>query len=179
MVITQTRLAKLKHWITVGVKSTKKTDRILPITDDLSINLDELKYVKSSGANYEITFPELNETCKTILHYKGVLNKLIAETYLQVLTDFENTFFHDIANISSYIAKLDVLVAKTYTAKKYNYCKPVITNDATKSGFVATDIRHCLIEHLQQDEIYVPNDISLGDVDSRDGILLYLSLIHI
>lgn len=173
LVITQTRLAKLKHWITVGVKSTKKVDRVLPITDDLSINLDELKYVKSSGANYEIMFPELTDTCKTILYYKGVLNKLIAETYLHVLADLENTFFHDIANISSYIAKLDVLTTKTYTAKKYNYCKPVINNDATKSGFVATDMRHCLIEHLQQDEIYVPNDISLGNVDSRDGILLY------
>jgi DNA mismatch repair protein MutS len=173
LVITTTRLAKLKHWIAVGTNSTKKKDRILPITDDLFINLDDLKYVKSSGTNYEILFPELNDTCRTILYYKGFLNKLIAETYLQVLAELEDKYFHDIANISSYIAKLDVLVTKTYTAKKYNYCKPVINTEATKAGFDATDMRHCLIEHLQQDEIYVPNDISLGDIDSRDGILLY------
>jgi DNA mismatch repair protein MutS len=98
---------------------------------------------------------------------------LIAETYLQVLSELEDKYFHDIANISSYIAKLDVLVTKTHTAKKYNYCKPVINTEAIKAGFVATDMRHCLIEHLQQDEIYVPNDISIGDVDSCDGILLY------
>ena len=173
LVITTTRLAKLKHWVAVGTNSTKKKDRILPITDNLSINLDELKYVKSSGTNFEILFPELTDTCKTILYYKGFLNKLIAETYIQVLTELEEKYFHDIANISSYIAKLDVLVTKTHTAKKYNYCKPAINTEATKAGFVATDMRHCLIEHLQQDEIYVPNDISLGDIDSRDGILLY------
>ena len=145
LVITTTRLTKLKHWVTVGTKSTNKTDRILPITDNLSINLDELKYVKSSGTNYEIMFPELTDTCKTILYYKGFLNKLIAETYLQVLTELEDKYFHDIANISSYIAKLDVLVTKTHTAKKYNYCKPVINNHATKGEVVATDMRHCLI----------------------------------
>jgi DNA mismatch repair protein MutS len=36
----------------------------------------------------------------------------------------------------------------------------------------ATGLRHCLIEHLQTQEIYVTNDITLGNGE-EDGILLY------
>ena len=42
----------------------------------------------------------------------------------------------------------------------------------TKSMVQATGLRHCLIEHLQTQEIYVTNDITLGD-GMEDGILLY------
>ena len=61
---------------------------------------------------------------------------------------------------------------KAYIANKYNYCKPklVIKSD-NKSFFDMKDIRHPLIEHLQTNELYVPNDVSLGD--ASDGILLY------
>ena len=77
-------------------------------------------------------------------------------------------------HISTYVAKLDVLTTKSYIAKKYNYCRPVIDSAATKSGVCAVNMRHCLIEHLQQDEIYVPNDVVIGRMDSGgDGILLY------
>ena len=41
-----------------------------------------------------------------------------------------------------------------------------------KSFFSAKKLRHCLIEHLQTNEIYVTNDIVLGD-DNQDGVLLY------
>ena len=35
-------------------------------------------------------------------------------------------------------------------------------------------MRHCLIEHLQQNELYISNDISLGTPEtSVDGVLLY------
>ena len=40
-----------------------------------------------------------------------------------------------------------------------------------KACLEATQIRHCLIEQLQSDEVYVPNDVSLGD--TIDGILLF------
>ena len=64
-----------------------------------------------------------------------------------------------------------MVYAKASIARKYNYCKPEIIN-ATKSFVDAKDLRHSLIEHLQQNELYVANDISLGQ-GSVDGMLLY------
>ncbi len=170
LLITSKRSLILKQ----NLSSISKNDRIVRIDDKFSFNADDVKFVKASGTNLEITFPELTEICKTILHYKGVLNKLIAESYIQVLTKLEDVYLDSLEHISTYVAKLDVLTTKSYIAKKYNYCRPVIDAAATKSGICAVNMRHCLIEHLQQDEVYVPNDVVIGRMDSGgDGILLY------
>jgi DNA mismatch repair protein MutS len=170
LLITSKRSLILKQ----NLSSISKNDRIVRIDDKFSFNADDVKFVKASGTNLEITFPELTEICKTILHYKGLLNKLIAESYIQVLTKLEDVYLDSLEHISTYVAKLDVLTTKSYIAKKYNYCRPVIDYAATKSGVCAVNMRHCLIEHLQQDEIYVPNDVVIGRTDSGgDGILLY------
>ncbi len=170
LLITSKRSLILKQ----NLSSISKNDRIVRIDNHFSFNADDVKFVKASGTNLEITFPELTEICKTILHYKGLLNKLIAESYIQVLTKLENIYLDSLEHISTYVATLDVLTTKSYIAKKYNYCRPVIDSAATKSGVCAVNMRHCLIEHLQQDEIYVPNDVVIGRIDSGgDGILLY------
>ena len=170
LLITSKRSLILKQ----NLSSISKNDRIVRIDDKFSFNADDVKFVKASGTNLEITFPELTEICKTILHYKGLLNKLIAESYIQVLTKLEDVYLDSLEHISTYVAKLDVLTTKSYIAKKYNYCRPVIDSAATKSSICAVNMRHCLIEHLQQDEIYVPNDVVIGRMDSGgDGILLY------
>lgn len=148
----------------------------IPVDEDLDIsfNIDEIKYVKATGTNMEITFPLLVKICKANLDYKIILNKLIGDTYLDILSKIEEKYFEDIEQISSYVAKLDVLQSKAYIAKKNNYCKPVINTNLPKSGFSAENLRHCLIEHIQQAEIYVPNDISMGAAEkSQDGVLLY------
>jgi len=64
-----------------------------------------------------------------------------------------------------------VLYTKSAIANKYKYCKPNIVK--SKKSFVnAKKLRHCLIERFQSNELYVTNDITLGDTHT-DGILLY------
>ena len=66
-----------------------------------------------------------------------------------------------------------MVITKAYLAKKFNYCMPVIDNSAKQSFLRAKDIRHILIENLQEDETYVPNDIELGIDTKQNGMLLY------
>ena len=72
----------------------------------------------------------------------------------------------------AFIINLDVLQCKCYIAKEYNYCKPTIKS-GDKSFLDFEGIRHCLIEHLNTRELYVTNDLSLGDSENANGILLY------
>jgi DNA mismatch repair protein MutS len=82
--------------------------------------------------------------------------------------------------ISQFVTHTDMAYTKAFIADKYNYCKPVIEKKeekeedegGNKSFIRATDLRHCLIEKIQQSELYVANDITLGD-NITDGILLY------
>ena len=58
---------------------------------------------------------------------------------------------------------------------KYNYSKPVI--DLTKSVdnksyFKAEAIRHPIIEIVQDDIPYIPNDIFIG-IDQQDGVIIF------
>ena len=52
-----------------------------------------------------------------------------------------------------------VFLQNSYSNTKYNYCKPTIVGN--DSSFLNKTLRHCIIEQLQNNELYVPNDISI------------------
>ena len=82
-------------------------------------------------------------------------------------------YSEQIDTIVKYVTELDMVITKAYLAKKFNYCMPVIDDSAKQSFLRAKDIRHILIENLQEDETYVPNDIELGIDTKQNGMLLY------
>lgn len=134
--------------------------------------LGEIALGKASGSCEELNFKLLKLATGELHKLNGKIDKKIEEVYLDILTKIESTWFDTIETISTYTAKLDVLQSKVYVANHYNYCKPTIDNTVDKSYASAKDIRHCLIEHLQTNELYVTNDISLGR-DGHNGMLLY------
>ena len=156
------------------LKKIKESDKNIVIDDDTKFTIDDIKFTKASStsASVEIQFDILNTICKNIFSYKAKLNEKISTVYKDVLCEFENHHYADIECISRLIARYDVLMSKTYCAKEYNYTRPTIDSHATNSFFDAKGIRHCLIERLQENELYVENDIQLG-VESQRGVLLY------
>jgi DNA mismatch repair protein MutS len=146
---------------------------------DISISVRDVKFISASASSDELDIPILSKICKEMIYQKETLNRWNISAYHQVLTKFENEWYTTLEQIAEQIAKLDVLQSKAFIAKTYHYCKPeIINNNASDNdnniqSFVdARDLRHCLIERIQQNEIYVPNDVSLGN-NSQDGILLY------
>jgi DNA mismatch repair protein MutS len=162
--ITSKRSLLLKNII-----DKSKTNTIV-IDETLKIQLKDIKFTKASSSDMEISFKELDEICKNILNYKNQMNVLIGQVYMEFLGILEQQFYDDLENLASFVSKIDVLQSKVYIAKNYNYCCPIIKS-AEKSFVDARELRHCLIEHIQQNEVYVTNNVCLGD--STDGILLY------
>ena len=149
------------------------TNGVATLGNNVTINLTEIRFknISSSSANVEIDSVELSQICKKMFHLKDSINTLITDAYLKVLDELETSLLSDIEKIIKYIGKIDSLQCKTYLAKQYNYCRPQIKSDSEKSFVNTSGLRHCLIEHLQQNEIYVTNDIGLGK--NIDGVLLY------
>ena len=107
-----------------------------------------------------------------MIHNKEKINTLMGETYIKMLKKMIDELFGDLEIMVNFIAKVDVLQCKSYIAQKYNYCKPEIMNTGSQKSFVnAVQLRHCLIERIQQNELYVTNDVMLGK--EKDGMLLY------
>lgn len=86
--------------------------------------------------------------------------------------EIERMYLITLEEIAKFVGKIDVIICKAYLAKKYHYCRPEILFSAKKACVNAMELRHVLIENLLQNEIYVPNNISLG-IGEVDGILLY------
>lgn len=151
----------------------KTTDTSFEI-EGVIINFKDIKFLKagSSTTNMDIEHPVLNLITKKMLNSKEMMNELIKNTYFEIINEIEKYWLEDIENLVKYIGKIDVLQSKAYLAKNYNYCKPNIIDSHEKAFVEAFDLRHCLIEQFQQNEIYVTNTVSLGK-DNENGILLY------
>jgi DNA mismatch repair protein MutS len=140
----------------------------------LDLEKDQLIYNKQTSTNKTIENNQINKLCKDVSLIKTNFIETVAEIYNKIIKSLD-VYQTKINTICELITFVDLVYSKAFIANKYNYCKPVIVNNLTdqnKSFVQATDLRHCLIEKIQQSELYVANDISLG-LNSTDGILLY------
>ena len=130
------------------------------------------EYHKQTTTNNCIVHDQINELCKNITSLKNTVKELTNTTYANIIENMKG-FQTEMESICNFITLIDVVYNKANIAKKYNYCKPEIDNNIDEKSFVkAYKLRHCLIEHIQNNELYVSNDLCLG-TGGQDGILLY------
>jgi len=134
------------------------------------VSKSQFSFEKQSSSNNFIIGSQINNFCKTISSIKISLKDLITLIYNRFIEGL-SIYQSQIEKIINFITLVDMMYTKASIAKQFNYCKPEIV-EAEKSFVEAKGLRHCLIERFQMNELYVTNDISLGDGKS-DGILLY------
>jgi len=128
------------------------------------------EYKSQTSTNNSISDDEINRICKNVSSIKVSLKDTITNVFSNFVEQFE-VYREKMEIIIHFITLIDLAYTKSNIALKYNYCKPNIVN-ADKSFSSAKGLRHCLIERLQNNELYVTNDIKIGD-GQTDGILLY------
>jgi DNA mismatch repair protein MutS len=142
----------------------------------------ELEYTRQSSSNKTINSLQLSSIYKTITSIKLNIINVISKVYKNIIEKLQD--YHDnIENVSNFITYVDLAYSKALIALKYNYCKPEISTNIehSKSFIRASNLRHCLIEKIQQTELYVANDINIGNKKDNkqdnkqdlEGILLY------
>jgi DNA mismatch repair protein MutS len=148
------------------------------VKTDFTLSL-EVEYNKQSQSKKSITSNQINSLCRNVSLIKINLIDTVSKVFQSIVKKLQD-YQDDVESISNFITYVDLVYSKAYIAEKYNYCKPEIAvnnSDSGKSFIRATDLRHCLIEKIQQTELYIANDISIGDGNETnnilDGILLY------
>ena len=154
-----------------------KKEKTVTIKDDngryppLDFNLSDLQFT-TLGSNKKdliITSPLINKVARNIQKSRDeLINKLARffNEFIASLLEIQS----DIDTISKFTSWADNYQNKCYIATKYNYCRPVVY-ERSKPFFSVEGLRHPLIEQLQTNELYVTNDLSLGEY--KDGLLLY------
>ena len=144
----------------------------------LDINSIQFKPHGGNQSNLIIISDQINKLAHTIQNSKDLLITNIINVYRDIILNFRKLLINEnnseeflfINNLIYLSRECDILQCKAYLANKYNYCKPEIIE--SKDSFVEVEkIRHCLIEQLNTQELYVTNDFDLGV--TQKGILLY------
>ena len=151
-------------------ENNENNESNLKKTFNYTISKKHFEYKTQTTSNNSISDAEINKICKNISSIKTTLKDTIANVFNSFVEKFES-YQSQIEIIINFITTIDILYAKSSIARKYNYCKPVIA-EADKSFINAKHLRHCLIEQLQNNELYVTNDVIIGNC-VVDGILLY------
>lgn len=90
------------------------------------------------------------------------LNKLV---FKEKISEFEKKFAQLLSELVQFISEVDLTVSNIKTAKKYNYVCPKIVKTKDDENFLeCIDLRHPIIEANEEQGIYVPNDIILGEL---------------
>ncbi len=139
-------------------------------TFTLYVSKPRFSFEKQSTSNNFIINDQINSLCKNITISKISMKEQITFIYNRFIDNF-GSFRQDFERIIQFITIIDLIYTKACIAKKFNYCRPTIEN-ADKSFVNSVGLRHCLIEQFQLNELYITNDVTLGD-GNTDGILLY------
>ncbi len=169
--ITAPRATKLKEALQSYEKDNKTARKPVLFSD--------IKFVTGNGKNKKIESPYIINVIHSILEYEGNVQKESIRVYENIMKEIETGHVDNLDKIASFITRLDLIQSKAYVAHEYNYSMPIL-EDHSHSFVHAYDLRHVLIEHLQQDETYVPNNIFLNKAlesneedDYESGNLLY------
>jgi len=140
------------------------TETIIKI-EDLTLDLNDVKFIKR-GANMHVEFKYLNDLSNSLVLAQSKIQSLNKHHYLIMIKELHNVkLFDTIVDLIGFI-DLNSCLAKISIENVYS--KPEII-ESDKSEFMAKDIRHPIVECVQTEIEYVPNDVSL----SEDGILLF------
>ncbi len=169
--ITAPRATKLKEALQSYEKDNKTARKPVLFSD--------IKFVTGNGKNKKIESPYIINVIHSILEYEGNVQKESIRVYENIMKEIETGHVDNLDKIASFITRLDLIQSKAYVAHEYNYSMPIL-EDHSQSFVHAYDLRHVLIEHLQQDETYVPNNMFLNKAlegneedDYESGNLLY------
>ena len=136
------------------------------------MDLKSIYFKDYNKSNVLICSKEIDEIVSIICNINTTFYDVLEKYYVNVVQEIYSKYFDHIQNLTKSLTLMDVYNNKCKIIDKYNLCKPEIKD--SKNSFVdSKKMRHILIENLDKNEIYVPNDIKLGCDDSDLGMLLY------
>jgi DNA mismatch repair protein MutS len=151
------------------LKKTLKNFKVYDI--EFNINDFIVKPISSSSSNLKITSEYLKKTNTELSDLKDILSKTILTTYIDFITELDDSFRQYYTDIIKYIIDIDWYTSCAKNTIQYNYKCPIL-EEKPRSYVKIKALRHPIIERLLTFQDYIPNDIELG-TDETQCILLY------
>jgi DNA mismatch repair protein MutS len=159
----------------------KRYETALKSKRELMSSFDK-KLLSSSSTTYKLTNTAIIKESSNITEYIQQISQLVLSHYKEFViryidgdgggSDGGSGVANTLDLIIKYLVRVDIAANSAKNAYTFCYTRPVIECDTTsgKSAFIdSINMRHPIIERIQDDYQYVGNNIKLN----QDGILLY------
>ncbi|MBI2411176.1 MAG: DNA mismatch repair protein [Candidatus Kerfeldbacteria bacterium] len=160
------QLDKEGHYLTL----TKS--RYLLIQDELKasmVSIDGTVYAfsdfnfKLQTTTVKITGKIIDDISEQIVVLQTKIAALVKELYAQELATITREWSALLQRLVSHVAKIDVAVSTVKSARALNFVRPEMVNFSGETVLEVLQLRHPLIEAREEQGIYVPNDVTLGN----------------
>jgi len=114
----------------------------------------------------KITSPLIDEISRVVMANQARLVALIKQSYAESLELIERRYAQLLERIIAFVGRFDVAIATARAAQRYNYVRPQILTRGEREDRQTLEciaLRHPLIESREENGIYIPNDLLLGD----------------
>lgn len=160
------------RWNTFLSKHNGQAINIKTKTNNYVVYPQKFGVIKNrNGKNCKLICPQMDEVSKKLNEYKTILLKKVVEVYSLFLGNLYRIYSLTMKQLTSFISVIDLYKSNAKTVLLYNYCRPKIDDTKDYSYVEAKQIRHPLIERLQETCQYVAQDVDFNG--SNRGILLF------
>lgn len=124
----------------------------------------EYKNLKSTC---KISCQKLSEMSEIYIKNLEILEFQVKEKYVQKLRKWHKKYRNVLDWIVDFISNFDVVKSNTKCAIQYGYCKPNISTEHTEAFLQVKNIRHPIVEQIQDDTPFVCNDVEMYENRGR------------
>jgi DNA mismatch repair protein MutS len=164
LLITTKRLASFKKQCSASNNKAVPYGRCGHLFDTADM---KARPVSASSSSSKI--PLLEHTKRMEAAHDALRTRLRQE-YAQFLQNLGQDCADDFKSVVDFVARLDYATTNACNAVDFCYCRPKLVSSPP---FVdIQQLRHPIIERIQESVAYVPNDVQLG-CNGVDGMLLY------
>lgn len=130
------------------------------------------KPVSASSSSSKIHHKHFQKISDAVTVLQNKLRHKVIEAFQSFIKDFIGHFEGCLEKLCSVIGYLDIYSTHAYNAHTFKYYKPRVTQNINGKSYVnVRDLRHPIIERVNDKVEYVTNDLALGNM--VDGLLLF------
>lgn len=125
--------------------------------------------VKHRQNHVKVTNDEIESMNYKYINLRSEIKTLVAEKFTAYCKEFIEEYGEQLDKCVVFLEKVDYFSNNAYNSVRLGLCKPTIRGE--KCHIRCKRLRHPIIEYVQKDVQYIPNDIAM-DENSR-GVILY------
>jgi DNA mismatch repair protein MutS len=127
--------------------------------------------MKQTSNTCKFTTEELTHNSNLLIKTRELLSKRLKTLYIEKLKEYYKSYNDVFQCLTKFIELIDVSLSNMKCSIKNKYCKPTCVNNCKESYIKCTKLRHPIIEIINDDTEYIPNDINLSN--ETLGMLVY------